>query len=279
MKTVDFKELFMKTLKSFIFLLSFSLLSVKAFAEQLPTFTKDSRMQTFDYTKEDVFVIKARFGYGIVIQFEDGETIHDNGGLGVGEARFWNIAVKGNNVFFKPLEAYVPPTNMIIVTNKRTYVFQLETTTADDMTYVARFNYPDKPINANTPLPKAMPTSFQRVRQGDTSYLIDAKINTAYVKRGNLELAPTAMWDDGLFTYLKYDNAKELPSVYKVMPDGSEMLVNTHIQDDTTIIHEVGDLYRLRLGRAVAELGNQKYQDNGFNRTGTAIDGVIRIVK
>lgn len=238
-----------------------------AHAEQLPSFTADTRMQVFDYRTDDVFVIKTKIGHSSLIQFEDGEIIHDDGGLGVGEARDWSIAVKGNNVFFKPLQPSAP-TNMIIVTNRRTYAFVL----------LARFKYPEDPINAKN-TPKPMPMSFQRVKQGDNTYLIDAKINTAYIKRGNTDIAPTAMWDNGLFTYLQYDNAKELPTVYKVMPDGSEALVNTHIEDNTMIIHETNRLYRVRLGGAVAELANHRLQDSGFNHQGTSIKHLERIEK
>lgn len=117
--------------------------TLSAHAEQLPSFTADTRMQVFNYRTDDVFVIRTKIGHSSLIQFEDGETIHDDGGLGVGEARDWSIAVKGNNVFFKPLQPSAP-TNMIIVTNKRTYAFALYATIADDMTYVARFNYPKK---------------------------------------------------------------------------------------------------------------------------------------
>ena len=256
----------------FCFVLLTSMLS--AHAQQSPSYTADSRMQVFDYRTDDVFVIKTKIGHSSLIQFEDGENIHDDGGLGVGEARDWSIAVKGNNVFFKPLQPSAP-TNMIIVTNRRTYAFALHNTIDDDMTYVARFKYPEDPINAKN-TPKPIPTGFQRVKQGDVTYLIDAKINTAYVKRGNADITPTAMWDNGLFTYMQYDNAKELPTVYKVMPDGTEALVNTHIDSDTMIIHEVNRLYRVRLGGAVAELANQRLQDNGFNHSGTSIRGVVR---
>ncbi|OOR90561.1 TrbG/VirB9 family P-type conjugative transfer protein [Moraxella bovis] len=264
-------------MKKLIFSFVFLITTLSAHAEQLPAFTADTRMQVFDYRTDDVFVIKTKIGHSSLIQFEEGETIHDEGGLGIGEARDWSIAVKGNNVFFKPLQPSAP-TNMIIVTNKRTYAFALYSTVMDDMTYVARFNYPQDKAEQKAPA-KPMPASFQRVKQGEESYLIDAKINTAYVKRGNLEITPTAMWDNGLFTYLQYDNAKELPTVYKVMPDGSEAIVNTHIEADTMIIHEVNHLYRLRLGKAVAELGNQKLRDNGFNHHGTSMSEFERINK
>ena len=260
-----------KLLLSFCLLTAFAL---PAYAEQLPMVVNDSRIQMFNYTPNDVYSIKTKMGYSSLIQFEEGEIIHDDGGLGVGEAKDWSIGVKGNNIFLKPVNAMLQPSNMLIVTNKRTYAFTVQTTTGDDITYVARFKYPDE--MASQSLIPAKPINYQRVKQGDTTYLIDAKINTDYTKRGNLELAPTAMWDDGLFTHLKYDNAKELPSVYKIMPDNTESLVNTHIEDDTLIIHEVNRLYRLRLGQAVAELANARYKDSEFNRTGTSQLNTVR---
>lgn len=262
-------------MKKLVFLCLLNLTAFVVHAEQKPASTLDNRMQTFDYTTEDVFLIKTKMGHSSLIQFEAGEIIHDDGGLGVGEARDWSIAVKGNNVFFKPLKEHIEPTNMIIVTNKRTYAFAMRTTKNNDMTYVARFKYPDEKVEL--PAVLTMPKEFKRVKQGDTSYLIDARINTAYAKRGNLEITPTAMWDDGLFTYLQYDNAKELPAVYKVMPDGSETLVNTHIENDTVVIHEVNRLYRLRLGQAVAELRNNNLKDRGFNHTGTSTSDTFRL--
>lgn len=257
-------------------LLSFCLLNLfalPAYAEQLPTATTDSRIQVFNYNPDDVYAIKTKMGYSSLIQFEDGEIIHDDGGLGVGEARDWSIGVKGNNVFFKPINPMLQPSNMLIVTNKRTYAFNVQTTMGDDVTYVARFKYPEDKATQTPPKPNA----YQRIKQGDKTYLVDAKINTNYFKRGNLEITPTAVWDNGLFTYLKYDNAKELPSVYKVMPDSSEILVNSHVEDDTLIIHEVNRLYRLRLGKAVAELANSRYKDSEFNRTGTSQPDTVRI--
>lgn len=264
-----------KLIISFCF---FNILATSVYAEQLPQSTRDNRMQFFRYVTDDVFVIKTKFGHASLIQFAEDEIIHDDGGLGVGEARDWSTGVKGNNVFFKPLKAVIEPTNMIIVTNKRTYAFALHTTQGNDMTYVARFSYPDKKIDP-AQQSQYTPSGFQRVKQQGETFLIDANINMNYKKRGNMDITPTAMWDNGLFTFLQYNNAKELPTVYKVMPDGSESLVNTHIKDDTIIIHEVAKLYRLRLGKAVAELSNQRYKDSDFNNTGTSEKHTFRLIK
>ena len=62
-------------------------------------------------------------------------------------------------------------------------------------------------------------------------------------------LAPSGMWDDGRFTYLKFDDAVRLPTVFKVFPDGTESTVNTHMEQDTLVVHDTSALYYLRLAK------------------------------
>lgn len=111
-----------------IFFCLFSLiLPALATAQSLPQSAGlDNRIQLFNYSPNDVYVINTKAGYASLIQLEDGEFIHDDGGLGMGLADSWNIAVKGNNIFFKPVSP-MPDTNLLLVTNKRTYAFVLTT--------------------------------------------------------------------------------------------------------------------------------------------------------
>ena len=53
--------------------------------------------------------------------------------------------------------------------------------------------------------------------------------------KGNKALAPTAAYDNGRFTYFSFDNGRELPLIYKVMADGTEMLLNSHVEGDTVV--------------------------------------------
>ena len=108
---------------------------------------------------------------------------------------------------------------------------------------------------------------------------IDNRFNTSYFKKGNLEITPTNIWDDSLFTYLKYDNANDLPAVYKVMPDGSEVLINSHTKEDVLVVHEVVKTLRLRLGKSVADIHNGTFRQTAFNKNGTSQDGTFRIEK
>lgn len=262
-------------------LLSLSLLGfgfiTNAHAEQAPISQGvDSRVQVFNYNPNDVFRINAKVGYSTLVQFEDGEIIHDDGGLGMGDAKSWSLAVRGSNVFFKPI-AEMPDTNMIIVTNKRTYVFQL-TTGMGDTTYVARFNYPEE-LGETQEYQSRKPDVLRKVAvdASGRNILIDDKINTDYLYRGNAHLKPNNVWDDGRFTYLQFAHASDLPTVYRVLDDGTEAIVNTHIKDDVMVIQEVGILYRLRFNKMVGDIGNNKYKLPEFNKTGTSDSNFIRV--
>lgn len=254
-------------------------LPTAALAEQLPQPAgADTRVQVFNYSPDDVYVINAKAGYATLIQLEAGEVISDDGGLGIGQADAWNIGVKGNNIFFKPISA-LPDTNLVLVTNKRTYAFVLTTNTLGDdyLTYIARFNYPadSQPVINKKSMPDDLIQSHT-TEQGIPIY-IDAKFNKNYVYRGAEELKPTNAWDDNKFTYLKYNHASDLPVVYRVLPDNTEILVNTHIEDDTLVIQEIGHIYRVRLGSEVGEIGNQYNRLPKFNTTGTSDSDWIRI--
>lgn len=255
--------------------------SATVYAEQKPYIMgNDYRVHYFNYDENEVYHIQTRLGYSTLIQLDKGEVIHDDGGLGMGESKAWSVGVKGNNIFFKPVE-FLPETNMIIVTNKRTYAFRLSVTDNDNVTYIARFMYPEKQDirpqkNSSTSSVSQYP-SFS-VKEVAKDKFIDSRINTAYQKKGQSEIAPRYVWDNGLFTFLQFSNAHELPAIYKVMANGSEMIVNSHAENDVIVIHEVAKKLRLRLGSEVVDIRNTKEIKPEFNTLGTSIDGVQRVV-
>lgn len=260
-------------------ILSLSLLSCGVFsqahAEQIPaTQGYDARVQIFNYEPSDVYIINARVGYSTLIQFEEGEVIHEEGGLGMGDAKAWSLAVKGSNIFFKPV-ADLPDTNMLIVTNKRTYAFQL-TTGGAAPTYIARFNYPEEATHTSSPV---SPSSLRAISKdvNGRNILVSDKINVNYSYRGSRALKPTNTWDDGRFTYLQFAHSSDLPAVYRVLEDNTEALVNTHVKDDVLVIQELGSVYRLRFGKSVGDIANSNYKTPDFNKTGTSDNNYLRI--
>lgn len=270
------KKLFFKLSVMTAFLLA----NTQTMALVVPTGSKyDSRIQTATYNPHQVYRIKAAIGRAVLVQLEEDETLDDdNGLLGMGDSEAWKLSVKKNNILFKPLVAE-PETNLIVNTNKRTYVFQLsvEPYANQANTYVLRFNYPDTAAKKR----KAAEAQRKQVEYMlDGNYVNVERKNTNYWGYGDKAIKPTAMYDDGQFTYLEFNNNDELPTVFKVTADGSESLVNIHMRGHTVVVHELAKEFILRSGNQVLGIENRGFQGSGFfNRLGTDSPNAARILK
>lgn len=263
-----------------------ALLSAGASAAVIPTGSaKDGRIQTVMYSPNDVVHIRARVGEAVLVQLEDDERISgETAALGMGDAAAWKVAVKGNNIIFKPAAA-APETNLIVTTSKkRTYVFELglgakkSGKRVQQTTYVLRFVYPDTAEYKARAEAQKHARALEKLKQA--GHRPNAQHNYDYWGKGNKALAPTAAYDNGRFTYFSFDNGRELPLIYKVMDDGTEALLNSHVEGDTVVIHETAKNYVLRLGKAVLGLENRGYNERGtFNRTGAGSRDFVRISK
>ncbi|MCT6881679.1 MAG: TrbG/VirB9 family P-type conjugative transfer protein, partial [Snodgrassella alvi] len=74
------------------------------FAEAIPAgSSRDSRIQTAVYHNNQVYHIRGQIGRAVLVQLEDGETLSgESSALGMGDSDAWKVAVKGNNIIFKP---------------------------------------------------------------------------------------------------------------------------------------------------------------------------------
>ena len=271
--------------KSAIWVLA-AALSASASAVVVPTASvKDSRIQTVMYSPNDVVHVRARIGNAVLVQLEDDERLNgdETAALGMGDASAWKLSVKGNNIIFKPAAAS-PDTNMIITTNKkRTYVFDLSTSAskgkkAQATTYVLRFIYPDTAAYKARAEAEKQARALEQLRLAGQGP--NAKHNYDYWGTGDKALAPTAAYDNGRFTYFSFDNGRELPLIYTVMDDGTEALLNSHVDGETVVGHETAKRSVLRLGKSVLGLENRGYNENGsFNRTGSGNRDFVRLSK
>jgi type IV secretion system protein VirB9 len=217
-------------------------------------------------------------GVASLIQFEHDESlvISPASVLGIGDAEAWNLGARGNNIVLKP-KARLPKTNIVVVTNKRTYSFDLLPASATHLpTYVIRFDYPDTEAAERE-------AEYRRWKLTEEARNEKRTINTDYNWKGDMTavaLVPTAAWDDGRFTRISYDHSGELPIFYKVLPDGTESLLNYNVdpKDKATIIlHEVIRMARVRLGSLVIEIHNKSYKLPTLNRTGAGEHGAVRV--
>lgn len=114
-----------------------------AVREPRPT-SVDSRIRVIVYSPDDVFKFIGYYGYQASIELAKGEEVVS---ISMGDTTSWQIVPSGNRIFIKPMEQDAT-TNMTLITNKRTYFFELYAEEAQDirdpdMVFNVRFLYPD----------------------------------------------------------------------------------------------------------------------------------------
>ncbi len=102
----------------------------------------DNRIKTYVYNQNDIYLVMMQSGFQTSIEFAKDEKIKT---LSLGNSYSWSISPVGNRLFIKPLEDTIR-TNMTVITNFRTYQFDLVSKNPDDsnldVAYVVRFFYP-----------------------------------------------------------------------------------------------------------------------------------------
>src|SRR3546814_8469612 len=103
----------------------------------------------------------------------------------------------------------------------------------------------------------------------------------AYTRSGDAAIAPVHAWDDGRQTWLQFAPQADIPTVYRVTPDGQEVITNHHMADERTmVLHRTSALWHLRLGDQVLAIHNGAYGTTPVPaHTGTASPAVRRSVK
>ena len=117
-----------------------------AFDEDL-SITTDSRIKTYIYNPNEVYLLVVHYGFQSQIEFSKGEEVKT---ISLGDSYAWKITPLENRLFIKPMEKNIR-TNMTILTNKRSYQFDIVAKELDgeedqDLVYVVRFYYPSKKV-------------------------------------------------------------------------------------------------------------------------------------
>ncbi|MCC8417704.1 MAG: P-type conjugative transfer protein VirB9 [Rickettsia endosymbiont of Bryobia graminum] len=247
-------------LKSFIFIITIFLINpVLAIRESRPM-PVDSRMRVMVYNPDDVFKYTGYYGYQANIELakdEDVVSIH------MGDTTSWQIMPTGNRIFIKPMEQDAT-TNMTIITNKRTYFFELYAAEATDMrdpemVFNLRFIYPDDEKAGD---------HLQNYRTASSSTIIDLehpeKYNFNYSISGNESIAPIKIFDDGIHTYLQFrDKNAEIPAIFAVDEALRESMVNYRLAQDNAnmvIIEQVFKKLSIRHGKKIVCVYNEAFK-------------------
>ncbi|WP_091737809.1 TrbG/VirB9 family P-type conjugative transfer protein [Phenylobacterium immobile] len=232
----------------------------------------DPRISTRFYNPDEVVVVHGRAGVQATIAFADQEMIEN---VAIGDSTSWQVTPnkRANLLFVKPLGASAR-TNMTVVTDRRTYLFDLTASPMAAPLYVLRFTYPAEPPGANkvagglTPAEVLAATAIPKdVPPGQA-----ASLNFAWRTTGARKILPSRVYNDNDATYLSWPVGSAIPAILTRNAKGEEGAVNYAVRGDVLILDSVPDLIILRAGRELATLENQAQPKTAL-AMGPSIDG------
>lgn len=177
----------------------------------------DSRIRTLVYNENEVFRLVINVGYQMSIEFAEDELVDL---ISVGNDYAWQITPIDRRLFIKPLESNIT-TNMTVITNKRTYQFEVQSkqmikSVDSELAYVVRFFYPNKDFDKLKPV-------IESSKNDDFSINVKA-YNFNFSVSGAKSIEPVLVFDDGVNTFFKFSNSLNIIPEFYAIDESSEQV-------------------------------------------------------
>ena len=256
-------------------------------AQTIPI-TTDSRIKTLVYNPNEIYELKFYYNYQSFIEFSEDEEIEM---ISIGEAFAWRLTPAGKRLFIRPREI-AAHTNMTIITNRRTYHFDIRSAEYDgkadeELVYVVRFFYPQLgqpiPIPPQLTIPNVAPpgpipsapkkvvirnvkTAYPRARVDEDLPTIlernpeNLDFNFEYTSAGKSDnIMPLKVFDNGKETSFQFPSDNLIiPSISLVDTFGNEQSLNYVIKDGYVVVPVTGRQFTLRLSESLICIYNNK---------------------
>jgi type IV secretion system protein VirB9 len=189
----------------------------------------DPRIQTVMYDPNQVVLLEVPGGYQLTLEFAPDERIEN---VAVGDSGAWQVIPnkRGDRLFLKPLGTAI--TNMTVVTDARSYIFELSPGSVGNAAFTVRFQYPPPPKPAVPETAMNEPGRYKLSGDGD--------------------LRPDAISDDGAETYMIWRPEQTLPAVFVIDRDGKETLADGAMRDGRYVLDSVNNKLLFRTDKKLA---------------------------
>ena len=237
-------------------------LALAALLLAVPALAQDQRLQTRVYDEATVFQINGKVKVQTTIKFREDEAIEN---VAIGDSQAWQVQPnKAQSLLFvKPLEPNAK-TNMTVVTNKRTYLFDLVSSPRNNPLYVLQFSYPKaEKAEEEARLARAAERAREQANAVEMAAATDPlavadpeRLNFAWASTGDAELIPEQAYDDGESVYLTWPEGTPIPAILVRNYEGEEGPVNFTVRGNTVVLDVVPGMIVLRSGDDSATLTN-----------------------
>jgi len=228
-----------------------------------PAFAEDARLVERLYDPNEVVRIEGKAGVQATIRFDEDEHIEN---VAIGDSQKWQVTPnkRANLLFVKPLTERAS-TNMTVVTDRHTYLFDLVASpTNRNPVYVLGFVYPEEPeeeqqagLEGGDGAPEA-PSAIELAAATDPYAVVDpAELNFAWESDGDRKLLPQRIYDDGNATFLTWPLGTPMPAILIKDHKGDEGPVNFAVRGEVIVVEGVPREIVLRSGEDSVVLTNR----------------------
>ena len=218
-----------------------------------PALAEDPRLVELPFDPAAVVRVAGKVNVQATIRFGDDEAIEN---VAIGDSQSWQVTPnkRANLLFVKPLSA-TAATNMTVVTDKRTYLFDLVAGPRNTPLYVLSFTYPQEPEDEQQLSTADSASAAELAAASDPYAVVDpASLNFEWSGEGDMALFPTRMYDNGEATFLVWDAGRAVPAILVRDQQGTEGPVNFTVRGDTIVVDGVPSAIILRSGQDVATI-------------------------
>ncbi len=203
-------------------------------------------IQIYPWSEGALYQVYAAPGQITTIALEPGESLTGAGPIAAGDTARWIIGDSESgsgvsrrvHVLVKPTRADIT-TNLVITTDRRTYMIEMRSDDGPYMPSVA-WAYPPRPVSQRQTVPAAPIIPAVAAR------------NFRYGLTGDTPpWRPVSVYDDGRRVYVEFPRGivqGEMPPIFVIGPDGQAEIVNSRIYNNILIVDRLFGAAELRLG-------------------------------
>ena len=213
----------------------------------------DGRIRSLAYDPDRIVQVLGREGIQSTIQFDGDERIQN---VAVGDSSKWQVTPNhgATLLFVKPLAPRVR-TNMTVVTDHRTYMFDL--VAGDKFStplYALKFTYPNEKPAQSAVKPADQPVTTASAQPERPVTATADQLHFDWQSKGERKLIPSRIFDDGTSVYLSWNRETPLPAILTMSEDRKEGPLNYRMSGEYIVISPIPQNMVLRYDKRMAQV-------------------------
>lgn len=221
-------------------------------AQAIPA-PKENRIVRYTYSPDVIFRILSAPNLTTHLELGEDEGVKET--PAIGDQAQWMVTGGPRHLFIKPLR-YDLETSLTVVTNKRTYQFQLIAgkTAAAQVFQKVSFLYPDREMEVK--LRKDTETAVVEAEQNRLAGQVvatnvdPATLDFGFKIDGDANFRPTTAYTNGKFTFLVMPNTQDTPAIFLLDENDNPSLINYQVKSNMIVVERVAAKLLLKLGNA-----------------------------